>query len=128
MNGRDLLRLAAAVAVGVAGFEHLDLYRHGYHNIHAIGPLFAVNVIASAGLVAALATRRDHAVELGAAVFTALSLAAFVLSRTSGLLGFKETGLEPRPQAAITIVAEIAALALLALALAFDLRRRLAPA
>jgi hypothetical protein len=120
VNGRDVLRWAAAVAVGVGGYEHFDLYRHGYRAIDHIGPLFAANVVVSAGLVAALLSRRDLVTRLVALAFTALSLGAFVLSRTSGLLGFKEVGLDPRPQAPATIVAEVAALVLLAIAVALE--------
>jgi hypothetical protein len=123
MRPLDGLRAAAAVAVAVGGYEHFDLYRHGYHAIHNIGPLFALNVIASAGLAAALVTRRDRATAAVAAVFTVTSLGAFVLSRTSGLLGFKETGLQPSPQAPTTLVAEVLALALLATVLLLDRRR-----
>jgi hypothetical protein len=82
--------------------------------------LFAVNVIVSAGFVGALVTRRDPATRLGALGFTVLSVAAFVLSRTSGLFGFTERGLSPRPQAPTTLAAEMIAALLLAAALIID--------
>jgi hypothetical protein len=55
---------------------------------------------------------------LGAAALTAGALAGFVLSRTVGILGFVEHGLQPAPQALISVLVEVAALVLLAVPLA----------
>ena len=110
MTPTTLARYVAATAVAVGGYQHFDLYRHSYHAINAIGPLFALNVIVSAGLTAALLTRSDRTTRYAAIAFTAATLLAFVVSRTVGLLGFKETGWNPSPQAAITLAAETSAL------------------
>jgi hypothetical protein len=45
-------------------------------------------------------------------------LGGFVLSRTVGLYGFVEHGLQPAPQALLSLVFEIAVLLLLAMPLA----------
>ena len=114
MTPTAIARYVAAIAVAAGGYQHFDLYRHSYHAIDRIGPLFALNVIVSAGLTAALLTRTDRTTRYTTIAFTASTLLAFVVSRTVGLLGFKETGLNPSPQAAITLAAEtIALLALL---------------
>jgi hypothetical protein len=50
--------------------------------------------------------------QLVAAIGAAGSLVAFALSRTVGLFGFTETGWQPSPYAAITVVAEVLTLLL----------------
>jgi len=82
----------AAIAVGVAGFEHARLVHRGYDAIQIVGPLFILNAIGStaASLRAPLAVRAtrsrtaspseltatDYGEELSDAQITAL--AAFV--------------------------------------------------
>ena len=113
MSGAHVLRYATAVAVAAGGYTHFDLYRRSYHAIPRVGVLFALNVIASAAITAALVTRHDRVTRFAALALTAGTLVAFALSRTTGLAGFKETGLTPRPQAAITLAVELAAAAML---------------
>ncbi len=98
--------------IGVGGYIQFDLYRHDYQHLAKIGVLFALNVIASAGLVVALVLRPHRLSHLAALLFTVGSLTGFVASRTVGLLGFKETGLTPSPQALLTVAAELAAIVL----------------
>jgi uncharacterized membrane protein YedE/YeeE len=49
-----------------------------------------------------------------AAALAAGALVGFILSRTIGILGFVEYGLQPAPQAMISVLVEIATLGLLA--------------
>ena len=42
------------------------------------------------------------------------TLIAFALSRTMGLFGFTERGLEPSPQAALSVIAEVLTVVLVA--------------
>ena len=124
MKRERLLSAAAAIAIAFGGYIHFDLYRHAYQHIANIGVLFALNVIASAGLVVALVLRPNRLSHLAALLFTVGSLAGFIASRTIGLLGFKETGLTPSPQALLTLIAELSAITLLTTATALLSRNR----
>jgi len=120
----DVLLIVGAVAVLVSGWVHFYLYfRGGYRGIapEAIGGLtisrsFAMNAIAAVviaeGLV--LATRFRALVlpaAAGGALFGVATIGAYLLSRTSGLLGFEESATTSK--AIIALVAE--AVAVLAL-------------
>jgi len=134
---RRRLTAVAGAAIAVGGYVHFCLYRRGYRAIPKIGTAFLLQVLASVVVASALLFfSRERSVRLGRltvrssflteTVGLALSLgtlAAFALSRTpSGLLGFREGGLQPAPQALITVVAELAALVLLSAALVIDRR------
>lgn len=54
---------------------------------------------------------------LGAAALAAGALVGFIASRTIGVLGFVEYGLQPAPQALTSLLVETTALALLAVPL-----------
>ncbi len=65
---------------------------------------------------------RHWLVTVGALAVVNGSLAAFALSRTDrGIFGFTETGFNPSPEAALALVVEIAAAALLVVVLAWEL-------
>jgi hypothetical protein len=119
-----IARLAAATFVLAGGYIHFDLWRDGYRAIEYIGPLFVANAVASAVLVLALLLRPDVRVAMAGVVFSAGSLVALVLSRTTGLLGFTERGWSDMAVQATT--AEIGAI--VAIALVVIDRRRPAPA
>jgi plastocyanin len=112
-------RLVAAAAVLVSGLVHLQLYYDGYRNAGDapnFGRSFMLNAIASVVLAVALLFRREVLVRLAAAGLLAGTLIAFTLSRADvEVFGFTETGLNPSPQAAIALVAEIVGLVALAL-------------
>ena len=113
-------RLVAAAAVLVSGLVHLQLYFDGYRNAGDanFGRSFLLNAVASVVLAVALLFRREVLVRLAAAGLLAGTLVAFALSRSDvEVFGFTETGLNPSPQAAIALVAEI--VGLLALAATF---------
>jgi len=61
-----------------------------------------------------------------AAIGAAGSLVAFALSRTAGLFGFTETGWQPSPYAAITVVAEVLTLLLVGTTARFSASSRTA--
>jgi plastocyanin len=112
-------RLVAAAAVLVGGLVHLQLYYDGYRNAGDapnFGRSFLLNAVASVVLAVALLFRREVLVRLAAAGLLLGTLVAFILTRSDvEVLGFTETGLNPSPQAAIALVAEIVGLAALAL-------------
>lgn len=89
------------------GVIHLELWSDGYRHVPTIGVLFLASVAGAAVLVVALSVTRRGAVALAAGVYALTSLAALALSRTTGLLGFTERGLDERALA--TVGAELAA-------------------
>jgi plastocyanin len=115
--GRSL-RLGGALALAVAGLVHLDLYFGGYRSAGsepAFGRAILLNAIISAVLAVAVAARREWYLRLAGIVFAALTLIAFSYTHTQHtFLGFEGRGLDPSPQADIVLVAEIAAILLLA--------------
>lgn len=111
------VRLAAAVGLVIGGLVHLQLYLDGYRDYPnaALGRSFVVQVLVSLGIAAALVVRADWWVRAAGALVAAGTLVAFAISRTDrGIFGFAERGLQPSPQAAVALAAEIGALVLLA--------------
>lgn len=108
-----LLRYSAAALVLAGGAFHLSLYQDGYSGVPRIGVLFLVNAAVSVVLALALIVRPLGASAVAAIVFAAGSMAAFVLSRTTGLLGFSEVGFDTR--SAATFAVEALSLAVIAL-------------
>lgn len=100
-----LFRWFAAVLVAAGGAVHLSLYLDGYQSIPRVGPLFLANVVAAVLIAIALAARPIGIVALAAAGFAMASLASFGLSRTVGLLGFREAGLDVRSAATLAVEA-----------------------
>lgn len=85
-----LTRTAAAAFVLVGGLVHLQLWSSGYRGIPRIGSLFVANVAVSVVLALAVLAVNKAWVNLAGVLFSASSLAALVMSRTTGLLGFTE--------------------------------------
>jgi hypothetical protein len=117
-----LSRLGIAAGLALTGYLHADLYVHGYRALHVIGPSFlwlagasfalAALFLVAALLVVATAVPEPALLRLAAFGLAAGALAGFVLSRTVGLFGFLERGLQPAPQALLSLVAESAVLLL----------------
>lgn len=125
-------RVAAATFVMVGGLIHLWLWQDGYRNIPKIGPSFVANVAVSAVVAVALLVfargRSGFGVSLLAVGFTAASLVALVMSRTTGLLGFTETAWTHRAvQATTAEVGALVALGLLILSRSRQAAGRLIP-
>lgn len=111
-----ILRIAAAVSILVGGLIHLDLYFDGYRAIPDIGRSFMLNAIASAAIAAAVAARSEWFVRAAGIAIAAATIGAFILSRRGdGLFDFREQGLDPSPQAGLSLFVEIAAIVLLGL-------------
>jgi MFS family permease len=113
------LTLAAAGLIAAGGYVHFCLYRRGYRSIPSIGPAFLLQFTFSAIVAAALVLARGwlHAgrrrvamaqVARVAGVALALgTLVALAIAHTEGgLFGWREFGLQPAPQTAITIIVE----------------------
>lgn len=85
LRGLVVLALLGAAAV------HLDLWLAGYRNLETVGPLFMVNVIAGPVIAIAVLAWRHWLPLLAAVGFGAVTLGAFLLSRTVGLFGMQGT-------------------------------------
>jgi hypothetical protein len=128
-----------AVALLVSGWVHFYLYfRGGYRGIApdevaglTISRSFALNAIAAVVIAEALILGlRYRALLLPAAAvgagFAVATLVAYFLSRTRGVLGFKETA--TTTEAVVAMVAEAAALVTLVPVVLMELRARRRPA
>ncbi len=105
-------RLAAAGFILAGGLIHLELWVDGYRRIPGIGPLFLLNVVASALVALALVVGKARGqVLVVAAALTVSSAAALLISRTVGLLGFTEGWTPTAIQAMAAEVGAIVAIA-----------------
>jgi hypothetical protein len=131
--------VVGALAILVSGWVHFYLYfRGGYRGIApdsvlglTISRSFALNAVAAAVIAEALVLGiRYRGLLLPAAAvgagFAVATLVAYFLSRTRGLLGFKETA--TTTEAVIAMVAEAIALVTLVPVAFNELRARRRPA
>jgi hypothetical protein len=118
VNPLDLAGRAAATALLTAsGYIHLDLYLNGYRVIPKVGTLFLIQANGSFAVALLLLLTGSFVPRLAAAGLSAGALFGFVLSRTVGVFGFTERGLQPDPQALASILVEAALLIVLAVSL-----------
>jgi len=120
----------ASLSLFVSAYEHYSLYRQDYRFIPVIGVLFVLNVVASGLTGVTLLFRRDILVRLAALAVAVTTLGFLAASRLpGGVFGFSERGLQPAPQAAITLVAELVTVLVVVTSLVGTLRadRRLVP-
>ncbi|MFF4836607.1 hypothetical protein [Streptomyces sp. NPDC001315] len=119
MNARRFLaptlRSATAATLAAGGYIHAQLYIDGYRFIHIIGPLFLLQAGASFALAALLLVGTAPLLRTAAAVVALGALGGFTASRTVGVFGFTEHGLQPEPQAVLSLLAETGTLLLLAI-------------
>jgi hypothetical protein len=120
MNTRRLLaptlRSATAATLAAGGYIHAQLYIDEYRFIHIIGPLFLLQAGASFALAALLLVGTPPLLLRIAVAAVALgALGGFTASRTVGVFGFTEHGLQPEPQAVLSLLAETGTLLLLAI-------------
>ncbi|WP_294005681.1 hypothetical protein [Streptomyces sp.] len=125
------LRWATAGTLAAGGYVHAQLYVDGYRFVHVVGPLFLLQASASFALAVLLATGTPPLLLRAAAAGVALgALGGFAASRTVGVFGFTERGLQPAPQAGLSLLAETGTLLFLAawqLAVAAGRRREAPP-
>jgi hypothetical protein len=121
------LRLGAATLLLAGGAVHLQLHLDGYAT-ERIGWSFVANASLSALGAAYLVLRRDRIGPVAGLVLSIGSLLALLLTRVGdGLLGFRETGLNPAPEAAMTLVTEALAVLLLIVLLVAEQRQPSTP-
>ena len=110
------LLIAAAAAVGVAGYLHGHLFWEGYSHVGVVGPLFWLNVVGSGVVIAMLLLGRPLLFALGAFSISLGSIASILISHSTSFFGFAEHRYDS--QATAIVVAEIVAAALVLIALA----------
>jgi predicted lipoprotein with Yx(FWY)xxD motif len=105
------LRLAGAGLLIATASVHLDLYLTGFRNIHIIGWLFLLQVIAGYGLAAIVLLSGSRLAAAAGGLFALSTLGGYLLSVWVGLFGFREV----RTTAGIVAgVLEVAAFSVLA--------------
>lgn len=109
-------RIASAICLAGTGFMHAQLYVHGYRAIPVIGPTFLLQGAGALAVGLLLLFAGPLVLRLGAVGLSAGALVGFILSRTVGVFGFIEKGFDPQPQALLSLLTELAVLALLAYA------------
>lgn len=108
-------RVVAAALIATAGWIHLHLWMAGYSQIAVIGPLFLLFAAASGlAVLAVLATGR-RPVLAAAALLELGAVGALALASTTGLFGFRETGVGVQGYLMGAYAAESAAVVFLAL-------------
>ncbi|WP_405883540.1 hypothetical protein OG762_36405 [Streptomyces sp. NBC_01136] len=119
------LRSAIAATLAASGYIHAQLYVDEYRFIHIIGPLFLLQASVAFAVAALLLIGTPPLPLRAAAAGVALgALAGFSASRTVGVFGFTEHGLQPAPQAVLSLLAETGTLLLLAIYRATVTRQR----
>jgi hypothetical protein len=98
----QLRRKVAAGAIGIAGGIHLLLVPHYVDEEPYVGGLFILGGIAAAYVCFRLWQQSDGATWRAGAIVAAGMAAGFILSRTTGIPGFKETRIELSGVAAAT--------------------------
>ncbi|MFB6963336.1 hypothetical protein ACFCYB_41920 [Streptomyces sp. NPDC056309] len=109
------LRVAIAATLAGSGYIHAQLYIDEYRFIHVVGPLFLLQASVSFAVAALLLIGMPPLLKLAAAGVALGALGGFAASRTVGVFGFTEHGLQPAPQALLSILAETGTLLLLAI-------------
>jgi hypothetical protein len=113
--GGLVLRLLTAVAVLLSAGIHLVLYFDGFSDLSVVGPLFMLNAVGGIVIAVAVLAWRHWLPALGAVGFGALTLAAYLVSRTVGLFGVHELAWDAQGVLAMMgdIIALVGGLALL---------------
>jgi hypothetical protein len=111
--------VVAAVLVLIGGYIHLKLYFDGYRDVPDanLGRSFLLNAAAALVVAVVLVVWRNPLALVAGLVLVNATLIGFGMSRTSsGIFGFTETGFQPSPEAAISLIVEVgAAIVLIAL-------------
>lgn len=118
-----LSRVVGAALLGAMGGIHVYLWAQGYKSIALIGILFLLNGIGGGVLMLGTLATPNRFLALVAALgslFTLGTLAALLLSLTTGLFGFQES--MAAPLVTTTIVVEAAGVLVLAALAAFAFR------
>lgn len=126
MRRPTALRVLIALGALAIGTLHLRLYFDSYRDIpiENVGRSFVLNAVASFA-AAVIVLVWDHRLAVLAPLLVAnATLIAFAMSRTDGgVFNFTETGWNPSPDAALSVVIEIATAVACVAALLLETRR-----
>jgi len=114
-----VLRVAAALGILISGIVHLDLYFNQDYRFAGDTPNFGrsmiLNAVASGVIAALLVARKEWIVRLLGIGFALSTIAVFAYTHSNhSFMGFSADGFEPSPQAQIALIAQIAAIVLIA--------------
>ena len=115
----DTLRLLGALATIVVGAVHLQQYADFIADVPTIGVLFLLNGLGAGALAVMLVTRRAVLGALGAVALSGAALVSLAISMSEGGL-FDYTEPAFRAAVVVSVVAEVAAIVLLAAYLALQ--------
>jgi hypothetical protein len=118
------LRAVIAVTLAASGYIHARLYIDEYRFVHVVGALFLLQASASFAVAVLILIAAPLLLRAAAAGVALGALAGFTASRTVGVFGFTEHGLQPAPHALLSILAEASTLLLLAVWQAAAIRQR----
>lgn len=109
---RDLRLIGAALLIAGGSIHTWLAFDH--YGTADLENVFFVNGAVSAVVAATIVLTRGPIAPLFGVGISAVSLFAFALSRVGeGVVGFRATGLDPTPEAPLTLLVEIAALLVL---------------
>ncbi|MFB6713134.1 hypothetical protein [Streptomyces sp. NPDC056358] len=108
------IRLVIAATLAGSGYIHAQLYLDGYRFIHVVGDLFLLQASAAFAVAALVLFAAPVLLRVAAAGVALGALAGFTASRTIGVFGFTERGLQPAPQALLSVLLETGTLLVLA--------------
>jgi hypothetical protein len=112
-----------ALALAGEAAVHIQQYVSIFNEVDTVGPLFLANAAASLAAAIGLAFGRTRTfAALDGVATSVVALAGLVVSYGQGLFGWHEAGF--RTPIAVTVIAEVAAVLLLATALAASSRAR----
>ena len=106
--------VGVAATLAVSGVIHAYIYVHGYRYVPTIGPAFLLQASVFCALAVLILVGGPDWLQWAGGVASVAALAAFALSRTVGLFGFTERGWQPSPHAAVSVIAEVLTVALVA--------------
>jgi hypothetical protein len=101
------MRVGISATLAISGVIHADLYIHSYRYIPTVGPAFLLQGSVFCALALLIVVGGPDWMSWAGAALSVGTLIAFALSRTVGLFGFTERGLQPAPQAAISLATEV---------------------
>jgi hypothetical protein len=108
------IRVGISATLAVSGVIHAYLYIHGYHYIPTVGPAFLLQASVFCALAVLILVGAPDWLSWAGAALSVGTLIAFALSRTVGLFGFNERGLQPSPYAAVSLITEVLTVAFVA--------------
>jgi hypothetical protein len=111
--------VVGAALIAWSAVIHLHLWMDGYRHIPTIGPLFLFQAVGGLGVAVAVAGTRRVLPALGGMAFLGSTIGGLVLSAWVGLFGFHD-GFDA-PFAHLSLVVEVAGVALLTTAVALQL-------